>query len=110
MSRKAAFTSVSVRVAVALFFLIAFAETFPPAASGKVRRSSRVKGVLEGGFAFAGVLLKGPGSGQLIPEGPVSSDESWLIFPLRGRTEIYRQIKTYLLKEKIPVTGNTAST
>lgn len=38
--------------------------------------------MLEEGFSSTGVLFQGPGSGQLIPEGPRSSYESWLIFPI----------------------------
>ena len=38
--------------------------------------------MLKEGFSSTGVLFQGPGSGQLIPEGPRSSYESWLIFPI----------------------------
>jgi hypothetical protein len=64
LSRTATFTGVSVRIAVPLFFLVAFALAFLPAVLGKGRRSSGVKDVLEEGFVSAGVLLEGPGSGE----------------------------------------------
>jgi hypothetical protein len=64
LSRKAAFTGVSVRIAIYLLFLVAFAVPFLPAGLGKGRKSSGVKDVLEEGFVLACVLLEGPGSGE----------------------------------------------
>jgi hypothetical protein len=58
------FTGVSVRIAVLLFFLVAFAVPFLSAALGKGRTSSGVKDVLEEECASAGLLLEGPGSGE----------------------------------------------
>jgi len=63
LSRKAAFTGVSVRTAAALFFLV-FPLPFLPVGLGRERTSSGVKDVLEDGCVSADVLLKGPGSGK----------------------------------------------
>jgi hypothetical protein len=52
------------------------------AALGKGRRSSGVKDVLEEGFVSAGVLLEGPGSGELLLERSSPADSSCLMFPL----------------------------
>jgi hypothetical protein len=64
ISRKGTFTSISVRIAVPLSFLLSFALAFLSAALGKGRTSSGVKDVLEEGFVSAGVVLEGPGSGE----------------------------------------------
>jgi hypothetical protein len=60
LSRKAAFTGISLRIAVALFFLVVFAIHFLPTALGKGRASSGIKEVFEEVFISANVLLEGP--------------------------------------------------
>jgi hypothetical protein len=70
------------QIAVILFFLVLFADSFLPAALGKGRTTSGVKDVLGEGFGSARVLLEGPDSGELILEASGSADSSWLVFTL----------------------------
>jgi hypothetical protein len=82
VSRKAAFTGVSVRIAIYFLFLVEFAAPFLPAVLGKGRTSSGVKDVLEEGFVLACVLLEGPGLVEWILEGSGPADSSCSVFPL----------------------------